>query len=539
MRKSSKFRLLFVFLIICLIVPITLVAEPISIEWYNYSERPLVSAEDCVITDHLQNMFGVQLILSGGPRGSREAMDGLYTKMFRQQELPDIFPWHLMSRPPYPNIEEMYSPISVSLIKAYMPHTYRMLSELSNIYDYPLQNVWDRFSVNGNVYALPLIDLQYAYPSGYLGRKDILDDLNEDVPATIEDWERVFEKYKVLYPSKTPWGALYGGNYFFHAIFGATGVNLEGYVARDRKWERGCLQPEMKTAMQTLQSWHEKGYIEVFEQRDYRGNLGFDTTTKFIDGEVIVTGNVYPNGGNWVCDPPYIRGSIEYACKAKNPEAEFVLGPYPVYEGVGKPIGRSVDQVYNPLQTSQLFGFNKRMVDDPEKLAIVMQMVDTIAAMEDVYLVTQFGIEGIDWTWQQASGQRFPELVDENVTDRNIGKYWLFPYTTFDERFKMHPSVRISIDKYYNDRRGLYAPRNFTGESYSYNIPYESRDASIQGDVQKFSNTNQDLHSAFIQDFFLPILYGDEPVDHLDNYRDYYYKNGGDFVEAMLEKWVE
>ena len=57
--------------------------------------------------------------------------------------------------------------------------------------------------------------------------------------------------------------------------------------------------------------------------------------------------------------------------------------------------------------------------------------------------------------------------------------------------------------------------------------------------MKRFNYTNQDLHSDFITDYFLPILYGDLPVAALDEYRDYYYDNGGDFVEQMLEEWSE
>lgn len=135
------------------------------------------------------------------------------------------------------------------------------------------ENVWNPYTRDGKRMGIPVLD--YAYNHDYLLwiRQDWLDKLNLQAPKTLAELETVMEKFKNENPDglspdqvtplsigfKNKMSTWMGDPSW---VFGAYGTLPEQWnVGADGKLEYGSINPGMKQGLETLKSWHDKGYI--------------------------------------------------------------------------------------------------------------------------------------------------------------------------------------------------------------------------------------------------------------------------------------
>jgi len=293
------------------------------VTWCNEHDGILIPADQCEVTSAIEQRFGVTLHLVGGPLGS-EAYNALWLALLRGAPLPDVFPWQITLNPAYPGLSSMYAALDMDVVRKTMPRTIDGVRRLAERMGTDEDELWRTASSGGRVYAIPRPARDWRYPQGVLWRKDILDEIGKRVPRTIEEWEDVLRAYTEMYPDRHAWAGMWGAGFSYPLVFRATGLVLDKYVERNGKLANGSVQPEMKQALATLQQWYRVGYITLVDQ----GSPGYatDTMQLFVQGKIIVTDGVPAEGGNWVCEDPYVSGSIEDRCRARNPEARFALG---------------------------------------------------------------------------------------------------------------------------------------------------------------------------------------------------------------------
>lgn len=117
---------------------------------------------------------------------------------------------------------------------------------------------------SGKYYSFPFLrtnDETMVY-FGPIVRKDWLDDLNLDVPETIDDWYKMLKAFKEKKNASAPLtyekGMLDVGGTFM----GAYGVLKNFYLDKDGKIQYGPIQPEYKSFLNEYSKWYAEGLID-------------------------------------------------------------------------------------------------------------------------------------------------------------------------------------------------------------------------------------------------------------------------------------
>jgi hypothetical protein len=516
--------------------------EPVEVTWFNYSDYTVVSAKECKVAQRIEKELNVKLTLKGGRRGSPEVSDQLYRAMLRGQEMPDVYPWHHTLISSYPPINELYTPITIEQIRSLMPNTYKALEDASIRSFGSRDEIWTDVMVDGTIYAIPRLSIDYSFSPGILWRKDILDELGLPVPVTVEEWERTFEAYKRRYPDRTCWGGIDGHGYVFDRIFAATGNYNGGFARSGDDIAPELFQPEIRNVLETLMRWYERGYIRVFPQNDGNNNFVPDSNRYFIKGDIIVSDNARARLGDLICDEPFYPHSLPDLTRRQIPQATFVPGPNPIYEMA---TGGSRSYSSGEPHVSGFFGFDRRLIDEPERLERIMTMIDALAGDERAYLNSQYGEEGVDWNWESLGGTQMP--VRSNPQDRssNIGAYWLQSYSPYQRTYGMDPRIQQNIYDLYLCQGAIYGSNGQEGAGDSsadntgvrYRIPYSDVREEATNQKSTYQEIHQRLHVLFYRQYYLPMLKGLLPLEAFDEFQIRYFEEGGSTLIEIIKAW--
>lgn len=288
--------------------------------------------------------------------------------------------------------------------------------------DYPnLKNArddaaWDMMRyTDGNIYS---IGIKNPNPLSIIAyRKDWLDKLGLEVPATLEE----YYKTAVAVSKEDPDGNgiddtfAFGGyqnvdtNWFDH-IFGAFGalpnywMNINGHI------ENGSVQPEMKDALVYLNRMYEDGLIDPefvtddakrWQQKLKAGVYGAGVTKIHMFD--------HNNWNNYY--EPFIMNS---------PEGEHVYGPV-LQGGSDTPVG---------IRMASERGWLRTFVSkDTENIEACLRLLDYMAS-EEGNRFAQYGVEGEHYKWE---GDTLIKLIeDKEIQDLDLDKFYIANTGLFD-----------------------------------------------------------------------------------------------------------
>ncbi|MBQ8684148.1 MAG: extracellular solute-binding protein [Clostridia bacterium] len=156
-------------------------------------------------------------------------------------------------------------------------------------------------------------------------RKDWLDNLGLDIPRTIDDLEAVLKSFKEDDPAGTgednyiPLGVsneAWTGS--IKGLMNSLGAYKAIWTEKDGKYAYSSIQPEMKTALQTLANWYKLGYISptYYNAGDDRivELMGYNrmgvAMANYVSG-VLIKNAWKKTGGEWVaCPLPSATGEV-------------------------------------------------------------------------------------------------------------------------------------------------------------------------------------------------------------------------------------
>lgn len=119
------------------------------------------------------------------------------------------------------------------------------------------------YTYEGKAYALPIMcDTLVNWNLNYI-REDILEELNMEVPGSIDELEAVFEAYKAKYPQGVALGLdndLQTGK--MQLVMSAYQAYPKSWVEKDGQLVYGSIQPEVKEGLARMAEWYQKGYID-------------------------------------------------------------------------------------------------------------------------------------------------------------------------------------------------------------------------------------------------------------------------------------
>lgn len=394
--------------------------------------------------------------------------------------------------------------ISMDMVKQNMPNYYKVINEKAPYF-------WFLGQVDEKLYSL----IRYIeLPLGAMAwRKDWLDKVGvTKVPETLEEVEDAFKRFRNDDPDgngqKDTYGmtignSVLGGITNWDEIFGAFGVIPAMFNERNGQLVYGATLPETKEALKLLARWHQEELIDP----EFVTDNGGKTFQKFYNGRIG-----YTNGPINNIDPTNAR-YIGTQLKAVNPKAELINGL--------PPKGPGGQGAYSWPHANNRVVFGKHMEKEPEKMARIMQVLDTIFSDEETATLVTIGVKGKHWDvldpakgvenwWKYLPPYDNPTAwVKEGISSQGMtgGAFDLLRISPYIED-KYRTPVRRELNK-------LYYPTSF-----KYMDPlsiYQLETATNYPDLGKL------WPQALGQ-----IVTGEKPIDYWDEFVKQWKASGGD-----------
>jgi len=485
--------------------------EKIPLKFFAYRYVP---DQKGLVTEMLEEKFNFDIEMMGAPD------DQVKTKLnllLASGDMPDIFPiWSVDVK------KSGLASFGEDKLKEYMPGIYNYINKISTSIGRDPSLIWSESSdENGVVNQIPQVWEDGMNPRPLIWRKDMLDQLGKQVPATIQEMADVFKAYKEKWPDKFP---IAGGGkdclwQCFSEVIYSTGVDYFSSNIIDKKIVTGAVQPQVKEALGILRDWVKAGYISP-------------TWVTMTDSEKV---NEWNNGNsiciNWMSvtytDPPYQKNSAVDSCAKLNPNATFVLGAPPVlHEGV-KPYSYG----WNTF-IGQSYGFGKQLEKDPEKLERVMKFNEACNSDPDINILIQGGIKDKHWKLNaEGMFERMPGAsTDDELKALNIGYYGVNLPANGDYYGSILKSRRLTdlCNEWYTGKLSTDKLK------WGFDPINGGTLTNPKGDdLYKLYKTAFDKKR---DEVFASIISGEKPLDAYDELVKFYNENGGAEIDEAANR---
>lgn len=219
------------------------------------------SAESNGMTRWYENELGIQWKMawtSGDSESNSQRLD----LAFASDDLPDVIS---------PSIAQMAKYVAAGKIQPLDDLIEQYASPLVKwaIKDVEEQTAGAFFApvtIGGHIYALPQMSDTLAWWTNNFIRTDILEEMGCEMPTTLAELEAIFDKYIEMYPGQYPVVLskdLQDSGNTFQTVLTACNAYMDMWM-EDENGELvyTSIQPEMRTALERMATWYEKGYID-------------------------------------------------------------------------------------------------------------------------------------------------------------------------------------------------------------------------------------------------------------------------------------
>lgn len=408
--------------------------EPMTIIWVGYSQSPQPDQERELYLEERFNVNlefpdinasdeeQVNLWLSGG--GEFDVLNlSLGANEFNtcvEQGLARSFP--------------------VEWLEEYMP---TWMEKSASLVGGDKQTLIDQCSVDGELYAVPLVMANFMEPGIFLIRQDWLDNLGLEMPTTVEEFHDVLYAFTYNDPDGNGVDDTYGmngnGRYYFNYVFGAYGIAKDSYYAQDD----GSViftsaTEEYKEVMKLLQEWYKEGIIDPETITDDR------TKQREKWGQGLF--GVLPDNASW-CSSGILQNMVT------DQNADAVISYMPAFEGCG-----SFVDYPSALGNQGAFMFGADTSD--EKCIKIMEIKEAIAADTELYDYLYFGTEGVHY--EKKDGYYSKLITDNDVLSaEGVGYWWGMQPKSFEDYNKEVMTEYVESHVVAQANPFVYAGMNF------------------------------------------------------------------------------
>ena len=293
-----------------------------------------------------------------------------------------------------------------TFIQQYLPKYYADLYSTS-------QAPFKYCKINGKNYGIPGTSADGIYHFTVIWRSDWLKNVGIDkTPETIDEFEAAFYKFTNEDPDKNGKKDTYGlSNLGMIPVFGAFGYipynnspdKLAEYNAlKDNKIVHASTQPEMKDALKLLNKWYKDGVIDPEFVTGERKEGHWSASQAFATGRIGYTSSgMYYNTGRTSeigRDGRVYKLVVDTQKALGNTTADYIHGRPPI----GKD-GKSGTIKWG-VEEGVCFAFGKSLENDLEKQIRIAMWFDDLWMTQDNYMSAIYGIKGVDWTQDSATG---------------------------------------------------------------------------------------------------------------------------------------
>lgn len=314
-----------------------------------------------------------------------------FSLMIASNELPDIVQhnWQNTLGGPTGMIEDKVILPLNDLIEQHAPNLKKYLSE------YPDRDKEVKTD-DGHYYVFPLLrsDAKLLLAAGPVFRKDWLEDLGLDVPKTISEWETTLRAFKNEKGATAPLSISPLKAAKLYAIFNA---NPDFYVDNGTV-KLGCLEPEFKEAIITLNKWFEEGLLD----KNYISADAQINTYNILNGE---SGATIASGGSelgkWL------------AAKESDPTFDLIGAPYPLDKNGNPCSAVTVGTFFAPYASAAITTKCKYPV-------LATKWLD-FNYSEEGHMLFNFGTEGVSYEMIDGT-PTYTELITNNPDKLSLGQ---------------------------------------------------------------------------------------------------------------------
>ncbi|MCM3127456.1 extracellular solute-binding protein [Paenibacillus provencensis] len=362
-------------------IPLPIVDEPMTINYWRANDAKIASGNgfsDVKAYQEKEKRTGIKVNFTHPPLGQQKDQFNL---LVTGNELPDViyYNWADVSGGPEKLLADGRIIKLNEYIDLYAPNLKKIIEED--------EVVRKQISLDdGTIFMFPYLRtdaVKLNATTGIVLRKDWLEKLNLNTPATIDEWYTVLKAFREEDPNgngkkdELPFTANWGpGNmsklYDFAPSFGVIG----GFQLNGDTVEYGPIQPGFKDFLETMQKWYAEGLIDP----EIMTNDGKAFDYKITNHQA---GAYY--GGVFSGMAKYLN------LMADDPEFDLVGAPWPKdSEGISRSTFRFDTKVLT-------YGEAITTSADEDKIKAIVQWMDYNYSPEGHDLFN-FGIEGESYT---------------------------------------------------------------------------------------------------------------------------------------------
>lgn len=347
---------------------------------------------------------------------------------------------------------------------------------------------------DGNYYAFPFVrgDTNLCNTIGLMLRGDWLEELNMEVPTTIDEWHEVLTAFKEKKGATAPYCPEYTRLDLMNAdpFMAAFGISKNFYLDENGNVQYGGIQEGYKEYLTTMAQWYKEGLIDTD-----LATLKYDqVNAKMTNGNAGATlGYAGSYMGTWI-----------NAAKATNPGYDLVPAPFPVLEKGTKPEYGFKDTLYSGRASTAITTSCKNV----ERAARLLDY----AYGEEGHMLFNFGVEDksytmvngepvyTDWILKNPDGWPVAQAMSAYIRGNNNGPFvqdsrYLFQYFTLDSQ---KAAIKVWGDS--NAEKHMIPPITSTSD--------ESKEMSSM--INEITTYRDEMALKFI--------FGTESLDNFDDY---------------------
>lgn len=397
--------------------------------------------------------------------------------------------------------QDILAKIPLDMLRTHAPNVYARTEQAH-------PGAFEYATIDGNLYGIPKLNYFSRFRAPVVWRGDWLSRAGIDkAPETLDEFEAALYKFAKEDPDGNGKHDTYGlSRSSLELVYGAYGYLPNYWSDRNGKLVYGAVQPEMKEALGRLARWYKDGVIDPeFISGENTGGY-WAISHAFINERIGLTslGHYY----HWVPVP----SAHNYAELMKiDPQAAQAL----VY---GMPPTGPEGQMGAP-QGNELGGtfvsFGKHLEKEPDKLAMLLYMIESISATDfETYVTAMYGIRGEDWDYNEQGvpiSNKGGSLALERMGANNVMESLELPEFTEKKAFSLP-----FAEQYRFDVGGI---RNQLQTALPGQTKYEAELRKLQ------------------ERAYISIITGDKPLDYFDEFVRQWKSGGGEQLEREANEW--
>ena len=391
--------------------------------------------------------------------------------------------------------------IDINEYKEHAPNLYAYLAENDDVRKLSTTD-------NGEQFAFPFVrgDVSLRINKGPVLRKDWLEELNLEVPETMDEWETVLNAFKEKKGATAPLSLTYAQMKTTTAFVGAYGTMLDFYIDGN-KVKHGFTDPQLKDWLITMNKWYKEGLLD----RD------FATAESATIDSYILNGD----SGAVVCS---LGGGLgRYMTAAPDDKYMLVGAPYPVVNKGDVPEFNALQRAVPPS-----FGSYAAISTDSKNKELAAKLLD-YGYSEEGRMLYNFGVEGE--SYEMVDG--YPKYT-EKITNNPEGLSMTEALSLYTYAYDCGPTIQdVRYMEQYAARPEQQAAWATWTESNMVNHIAPSLNL-LTDEVNEYASISNAV-TTYADEMILKFIMGVESIDKFDEFVKGVKDRGIDKMIAMKQ----